>query len=409
MKKGYHKLLSVLIAIITVLPDYWRLFGQPIYQYFILLLSVLCTFERKTIKKRKIHFVEKTLLLMLCLYFIPRFVHLDFRSLIAIIIVPILFIYSVYVFVETEDDIHMLIESFLSVGLILSLFCIIEFIYETNVFSLLNNVELGIIDSTPQYRNNVIRIESSFGTAIACGIYYNFINILCLFRINSGYGNRKHIILYILSCICIILTQSRMPIITLLFSQVLCFRKSNKIIKLIAPCVLLVIFIGDLLTEQLILNAITKYATLISSVLLKNTNYYDVSVEYRKQLISVLLPVIEDKIIFGHGQTFMSNFSFRIWQFTYTSIDNNYLGVLLRYGCFGLLAQLWPFIIGAYYSIKNRKNELSFYIIIIIIVYLMNLLSVYEMSENRAFYYTIGITLSMFYMNKITNKQEATN
>lgn len=395
IKITMRNIATWLIILISILPEYFRFGRQPVYQYMALLLLII-TINRRILSKPDEQILIKVVLTTAIILFFPRLLHGDIMPIISSAIILLSLFISVFLYLRTEEDVQDLITVFIKVGIVMSIFALIEFIWGYNVFSLIENVDLGGIDigTAANFRNERIRVETSFGTAIACGIYMCAINTLCLYRLTDGdKGKVLYWSGYLLSAIAVYLTQARMPLLTLILVHVIySFRFKTKA-KLVIFSIVPLIFILDSLTSKVILEMVFQYVDLIKGVLTKDTNSLDVSSAFRTLLLETLAPIILESPLIGHGQSFMDNFTFRVWRFDYVSVDNNYLGMLLRYGIIGLIAQLFPFIYSMKLMLKVKLKELCFPLFLIFVLYLINLMSVAQMSEGRFMYLLIPIVL----------------
>lgn len=392
---------TLLIALIPLLPDYFRLAGQPVYQYAIILLFLV------VVNKRKIDKYEKNYILFFCIItmlfsFTPRIVHFDINPLLSFLLMPVLLSASVFLYLRDENDIEYLIDVFILTGIFACLLSFIECFSEFNVFSLIETVDLGEIGTASKMRDGIIRAEGSFGTAIAYGIYLCTLNVLCLYKLTSESEKRKlkYWSGYFLSAIALILTQSRMPIIVFAISQFAYFFKFKKIYRALLVTAFIVLFTVDCLTSKIIIGMISEYSELIYKVIMGNQSELDINSAYRVLLPSVLVPQIMQSPIVGFGQKFMSAFTFRVWGFDFTSIDNNYLGMLVRYGVMGLVGQLFPFVYALYLIVKMKFEEIAYPISLILIGYFINLISVAQMSEGRFLYMMVPLILRKYWIYK---------
>lgn len=403
MKISIRNIASLLIIFIPVLPEYFRLAGQPVYQYMAILLLVLIVNKRR-ISKEDRQMILKMIFPTTVLYFLPRILHGDIMPVISSAIVPISLLLSVFLYLKNEEDIRYILNAFIKVGICMCLFALVEYVFHYNVFSIMETVDLGAIGTNVSFRDGSVRVECSFGTAIACGIYMCAINILCLFRITEDEKNKTwYWNGYFLSAIVLYLTQSRMPLLTFILVNAIYAVRFKRTTKVFILTLLSLVFVLDCLTSRVIFDLIMEYADLIKAILTKNTSVLDASSAFRTMLGEALAPIIFQHPLAGHGQLFMDNFTFKVWGYHFISVDNNYLGILLQYGIIGLAAQMFPFIYSMILMIRMKLKGVCFPIFLTFLAYFINLMSVSQMSESRFMYMLVPIVLCK-YLNVVNRE-----
>lgn len=216
-----------------------------------------------------------------------------------------------------------------------------------------------------------------------------FINCVAftLWRKKGIAKNVKRISLatYVLSFLIIILTDSRMCIITVLLMQVLFFMRErwNKRAAIFMGLISVIAIdfsIGGFISQYL-----GKYITLIADILQNRTDTSDTNVLYRLELFPALLPMIKEKFFWGYGNEFLSGYRFNILNGYASSIDSMYIETFVRHGLFGFLTAIVPLICTFSFTkrIKKENADLSYNLMWMTVIYLINLISVAQIGEQR--------------------------
>ena len=400
--------MALLVGIYPIMPEYFAIGKIPVY-YLIPILGVLLICIRTHSLQVSKQFLRRNYIFIVCSV-IPFLIHGQMGTLLNWFITTLLILYLVNYYFHSKEQIECALDIVLFTSIIINVFSLFERLTEYNVWSVFETAPTIANDSSAYYRNGIIRIESSFGVALTFALYLLFINIVALYKLSiddyksSGFVlNKKrigYIIAYILSLVCMVFTQCRLPLITLIFVQA-CFAlrgNTSKKIKgiVVSLCLLLVfaIVFGDVLVEK-----VSTYFSLIIGVFagLSGKSADDLTTAYRIELIPALIPYIKNKPLLGYGASYINKgFSFLILDHQHTSIDNNYLAQAMYYGIVGLVGNVyWLFNI-IKNSIKKRLKKVKidyfeFSIGILCVAYMVNLFSVYQMAESHLFYLLVGL------------------
>jgi|GEM_PF-5076101 O-Antigen ligase. len=391
-------ILVALILFFPILPEYFRLGGYPVYQYIVLIAVLITTISG--IGKQKLLFFIKKIWLFVVVIIIAYGSHGEWFSMIAYIISSCLLFWSVFFLIKNKKTVEYLYRILIIMGFILCITGIIEKVIEYNVFSIIENTDLGLMGTAPYYRNGVIRIEQSFGTSITYGIYLNFINTLSLGKYTIAEKRKKtfYLLTYLLTFIAVFFSNSRMVLITLVLLQITYFFRINWSKKIVFISVILSGGIIDALNGSKILKKLEEYIFIIVDIFLatNSSQITDITSAYRFQLVETLWPYIKQNFWFGYGNEYMSQFSFSMFGYKYYSIDNALLNALMRYGFFGIVLLLLPIGYGMVLAIRKiiRKEKMGYFLLLSFLMYFINLTSVAQMSEQRIFYTILALMLT---------------
>ena len=247
-------------------------------------------------------------------------------------------------------------------------------------------------------------------------MYLLFINFICILAFVRKEKSKKdtykvYYVGYVFSILAIVLTTGRMVLALTLILQcifILSLKPEKRILIITIGCIGL---IGIIMTSPDALQIIYTIGAVF------NPDYYGKlidggqNVAYRLQLFSALQKYIDQNPLFGLGYAKSKDLQFMIETPTSSwmaySIDNNYLSYLVKYGVFGLLANIYPLWWGLKIAFKANKMKyvpVFKWFFIIFILYAVDLVTVFQMGEKRIFFILIGIVTTMYKMygnNKI--------
>lgn len=396
--------LYIMLVFFPILPEYFRIGGYTVYQ-FIIVGAFLWTCVNG-IKKSKLRFYSKYILPILLLSVVVNGYYKEYSSFISILITPVMAIFVIFMLLKDEEDCDNALKFLVVVGLFMGLTGFVEFISGYNIFSLVETADLGAMGPSAYYRNGMIRIEQSFGSAITFGLYMLFVNAIAfsMISISQGKQRKRYLLCYVITFPIVFLTGSRMPILTLVLLQVLFFMRSKMSKKVAVIIGLLFILFFDLVNGGVLYTYISKYSSLVVQLFSGDTT--DTSSSYRLALIPTLIPYIKNKFWLGYGNSFMNNFTFMYDGHSHYSIDNGYLSNLMAHGVLGLLRTLWPMLCGCVLATKmlKRKDKRGYYFLSMYIVYLMNIFSVAQMGERKICFTLVAVQMAYEYF-EIKKKQ----
>ena len=406
-KKKLNPLFALFIAVLPIIPEYFRAAGYPV-----LVFLPIIPFLALGLGKRKIKIprsFKKILLPLLIIAIISYGIHGELSSLLRYITTVVMTILVIVNYVKDDDDIYRAFCILAYVGIAMCLLGIVEKMTGFNIFSLIETDSSQ--SARASIRRGVARVELSFGTPIVAGLYMIFINAIARILIaDKRTSKNKKYPLYFLVIMTFVITywtDSRMCMMTLILMQVLFFMRNRWSKKLVVGIIVLFILGMDFALQGFLYQFYGKYLTLISSIFTSGSGTTDITTAYRFQLFPTLLPRIKDSLLFGYGSSYMNNYTFSIWGHTYYSIDNMFLDVLMRHGLIGLVLVLTPIIysIVLSYRLIKEKEALGYYLLCVFIIYLLNLVSVTQLGEQKIFYTLFGVVLTAMYLAQKEKQQ----
>lgn len=400
----------IFIFLFPILPEFCRLFDRASFEWIVVFETIifLLTCKGRILDKKFIIY----LFVGLVFYLIMYGAHGEWTSTITIAIdcfLPILIIYNN---ITSRERLFKTFNVILYAGLIQCAFAVVEILFEYNLFSMIQTIPadeaMGALKFT--YRDGIVRVEGSFGQPIPFAMYMLFLNFICLIifkkaNILKEKSNNLAKVVYVLSFIIILLTISRMVIILTLLMQILyiaTFPKNKRIIIFLIALILILFFvlIISLSDSSTLRDAFYAVLAVFDSSYYEKMSDGGQNVSYRLYLFQALGDTIFDNLWIGIGYDDFSTFSFHVvtsvteWQAT--SIDNNLLSTLLTYGIIGFIAKYFLLISVIIHTITrliSKREDKTFYLmaLFIAIIYLLYLMSVAQLTENRIFYVLVGV------------------
>ena len=422
MKRSYNVrnlIYYIFIFLFPIIPEFTIIAGRPSYEWILLIELISLLFLKHKIKDR---FLLKKIFIGFVLYAIAYGSHGEWRSILTIMLDCFFVIFVIYNEIDSELKLEKTFQVLVYGGILLSIEAIFEVITEYNIFSVIQTLDptnaMGAI--ILGYRNGQVRAEGSFGQPLPFAMYLLFINFICILAFirkekSKKYTYKVYYLGYGLTILAIILTTGRMVLALTLILQcifVLSLKPEKKIIVITVGCIGL---IGIIMTSPDALQIVYTIGAVF------NPNYYDKlidggqNVAYRLQLFSALQKYIIQNPLFGLGYAQSKDLQFMIETPTSSwmaySIDNNYLSYLVKYGMFGLLANIYPLWWGMKMAFKGNKMKdvkIFKWFLIVFILYAVDLITVFQMGEKRLFFILVGILTVMYkiYGNNKVRKYE---
>lgn len=412
MKRSYNVrnlIYYIFVFLFPIIPEFTIIAGRPSYEWIILIELISLLLLKHKIRDK---FLLKKIFIGFLLYAIAYGSHGEWRSIITIMLDCFFVILVIYNEIDSEIKLERTFQVLVYGGIILSIEAVFEVITEYNIFSLIqtldsNNAMGAIILG---YRNGQVRAEGSFGQPLPFAMYLLFINFICILAFvrkekSKKYTYKVYYVGYVLSILAIILTTGRMVLSLTLILQcifILSLKPEKRILIITIGCIGL---IGIIMTSPDALQIIYTIGAVF------NPDYYGKlidggqNVAYRLQLFSALQKYIVQNPLFGLGYAKSKDLQFMIETPTSSwmaySIDNNYLSYLVKYGVFGLLANIYPLWWGLKIAFKANKMKyvaVFKWFLIIFILYAIDLVTVFQMGEKRIFFILIGIVTTMYKM-----------
>lgn len=401
---------TLFFALFPILPDYTRIAGRPAYVFISIFTTIV--FLMNAMAKNRL-FVKKdwiTLIVLLYSIFITIPVVFTAGVISGVVIVfkyctPV--IITLYT-IRNEDGFEHVINILIKVSGFIVLMSFIELI-GFNLFSLIENTDLGTMGTNAQIRLGMYRLEGPFGHAISYGIYLTFIAALIQYKLtrNKATKRNKAVLSFLLLCIWIaeMLTLSRAPIVIFIFVQFCIFflyGTKKKIKKIVKICAISILFISGLLIVGV--DVFTKLQTIVdffeTLIANKTSNSIDFGTnsnpyEYRFALVDRVITFMKStKTSFILGDY--------LWENSF-SVDNGYLSLLIFNGLMGLLSRLGLYLyacllafinIFTHKGYQNIKCDFYFIAFFTLVGYLLNLASVAQMNETPILLIFISLVLS---------------
>lgn len=408
----YFMLLLTMI-LYPVLPVYFRLTGSSLMMYYIVLVAALiCLFLGKIYNVFKIRYIIPYILISL----VPFIYHGEWNELVKLFIAPIGLFALMLTLINNKKKFLQVIDILIITGGIVGIFGIVEEVTSVNIFAFLNNSGADLSRSAELiHRMGLLRIQQSFGMSTNYCNYLIIITSLVCYRIyTEGCKHRKLFkVIWWLLLLNAFLTGSRAPLIVIIIVQIIILVKTGRKeslkqglkISLVLVAVCVVGAVLGLPVFSYIRNYFYVLLSLInSSFQAKITAEFGSNLSVSSDRMNLYLWVYNDvknKLLLGLGDTAAGNFSIQVNQWrTKSSVENDYLATLLKYGFVGLVSQFWFFLGNLKTSINAIKNELSsekvgFNLIFILtfIGYIVNLFTVSMQADERIFFVFIGLML----------------
>lgn len=421
--------LYLFVALYPILPDYFRIpkINIPMYIILVVIFNVyfiLFYKNRNLLEIFNDKQYRKNFIIYIFINIILYTIHLEIIPTIYFLLEFLLLSIVIYSLINTREQFYKLIDILIIVATVLCIFGIVERVFQFNIFSLIENYQHTsvLMGSAPYIRFGKIRIEQSFNHSITYCLYLLFLSSLVFYRLQVCSKNRRKYY-YISGSLIIInsfLTMSRAPMIAVMANLVVLFifieKNKRKKIMFSALICILIIFIFDYLVGGKILNQLKqpfymlmalfndKYKLLIENSFGDNADPF----HYRIALFNNIIGVIKDKEWGGIGASQPISFVYYSeltgQSSIKSSVDNNYLWVLAKYGIVGIVNYCMYYFEVLIYSIRNFrrrfKDEYNFNIIFIstMIFYLSTLITVAEMQEKKI---AIIFIILMLIYNKI--------
>lgn len=378
----------------------------------------------KTIKQDK--FTKYMLLFILAnlVSIIFNFRISSIADLIAFTLEKILLYYIIIINIRSKKQLEEFINIIIYSASILCILGIIEYILQFNLFSLLNITnDSSVLTYDPYLRMGSLRVMTSFGHALAYGMYLTLVLPLVIYKIKltKGKNNEKaclYIFMLIILLINIFLTSSRSILIVVATQYFILFmfkNIKNKIKDVLTA--IAIIFILFTATQMPVVNEISIVKTIdnnfksLSDTFL-GTNYIsdfgrnDEPFTYRLILIEEAINRKGKEFLVGTGVNSMNEnpikrISWRLnpWNdnvVVFKSIDNYYLLKYFESGVIVLVSILLLFIAILINLFKNyRKDKLYIFLFTAFIGYMIELTMVDEIGTIQYMF----ILLSLYSVN----------
>lgn len=395
-------LLYIFVFLYPILPTYFTVGGNPFTLLMAIIyigLNLFLGIKRRYIIKKEI----KQLIIACGLMLVPIAIHQEGLSFLNILVEQLAVIMMVYS-IKKKGTIDKCINLLILAGIIIAICGIVEFTFDFNVFSLIENTDtVGNMGTAYQTRFSYRRAEGSFSQSIPYAIYLSFIFVLLFYKtflvkIKKRKRNINIVLLIVISA-GLLLSFSRVPIV-LFFVMLIAllyvkgWQKGFKItVGIFAVFIFLTIFTSIVGIKIPVLSQIIDMLVAMFSDsktqeiagTFGNDNLYAWS--YRLMIMTTIPRLLSGKWLLGGGMSF-ANQGFWISSVHAVSLDNNYLTLLVRYGVVGLVGRLLYIITGIQAAAKLSKSKGEYSMFgkvsrIILVTYLLEWINVAELRETR--------------------------
>ncbi len=295
------------------------------------------------------------------------------------------FIFTVVIFstFKTDDDIELLINSFLISGVILSLFGIFEKISGYNFYS-----TFGVFDDqysstlSHQIRDGGIRIQASFEHSISYAAYLVTILPLFLYKFRKQFTQFNASVLLLMTAILASQSRSGMLGAVIVFLLYCVFVERKNMVLILILSIPVLIYNASSIAQYLInLNPLTTTSSEMAD-----------STSARGDQLIMLFEYIKQNIVFGFGMV-----SAKIG-----SIDNFYLLYTYQFGFAGLFSYLSLFLSVISKPFRTKGFKVSKDLRMIVMLFAIFAFSIINMfvalwSFQFIYYAYIGIIARLLY------------
>lgn len=409
----------IFVFLYPIAPDYLRIGKLSSSEVIFFFFIVLYFLTRRKLKRSNIIGLLKKYWIYILLSIVPFFTHGERAIVIDTVIKPLVICIVLMQWCNSKKKMEKIFHILIMAGLFMCVLGIVESLTQFNVFSLIQNYgfdeKMGAMWLDQRYGR--VRIEGSFGQAIPFSIYLIFINVLTIYKLyNKNTISQKKQVLYcivwVLSILCIVLTGTRvsMLFIGLIHLYVIYLMRAQYKILLIVigiACVGIYAFLGG--EGNILTDSIYTILSLINPELARKISDSGSTTTYRLSMFAYLSQFLTKHLWIGMGYANSLNVAIPVEGVNGTwyqsSIDNNYLVWWLRYGLFGMIANIFynAYPIRYLFSIKkngehsgsiNKQKHLLFWTFI---GYTVALITVYQMGEKRIHSILIALIIVMYY------------
>lgn len=417
-----ENLIYLCIVLYCILPNYIKIKSIPLNYIFSLLAILLIIYVKKNLilSKRGCRFFVFINILMI----IPMIYHKEYIGGFTTFITNVALIISLFYYLDSKEKFIALINKLIIGAFILEIISIFEFALKINIFELFASNYTFIRDIN-SYRFGFLRISSSFYNSINYCIFLFFISMILRYKSAIRNNRVKYTkfdrMVYIITLLCATLTMSRGVLLIMIALNIFMYSISTNINQKIKSVILLsslsIIIIGFIQMIGIdILQIIESFINMILSVFSKSaqakiTNSFGTNVQGLGNRLDLFNWVVQD--IHGYeilGKGVNTSFEYIVNEYGHkkTSIENQYLLQLFRYGYVGLSMFIVMFINLLKIQIGNLKlkifgEKISFLSIMLLITmaYLSLMFMVSVGEEVKLFYILIVLMFSYIYnLNK---------
>lgn len=403
--------LYIIVLLYPILPSYFVVFGARV-STILAVVCLLLLFSAPQLYNLRLTSIKIVVFstIFLCLLFSAISNQEVFTSgflseFCNYIVIP----FYCAVLIDSKEKFDRCASILIGSAAVLCLFSLTELFFSFNVFSLIETVDLGAVGSGSGPRFGIYRVESSFGQAIAFGIYLSFISCLTFYKLykkenQTNFRQNVFLLSLLIFNFFIFLSGSRFPLIVVLLADIVLFFKLSKRSKIKVGIFIGILIVG--ISIVAIIKGTSIFTSLFESIISifkgDAEKYQEDSSWYRMALYNYAKKVVGPDIFFGRGLHVNTTFiiiSPYYGLFQSSSFDNGYIYLFLQQGIVGLIA--W---FALCYSVmasgilsyeKGFNDHINLPVLALVGVCLLNMLSVARLDESRAFMIIIGCYLGL--------------
>lgn len=407
-------ILFLFLTLYPILPDYCRFASIPSYSLLVMLLFGLWVMFDGTRFKMAREFFG-----IFIMYFGTELVcmalHTEMIALFRFCIEQVLVLFLLTNIIQ-KFDFRYCLKILVCTSGIIAVSGILEYIFEYNIFSLIENYSYSTatLGSIEYFRLGSIRIEQSFNHAISYATYIMFSIFLCMYAIKV-YKNMIYKVILCLLFLNLLLTKTRSVLLITLFGLILVYmvnrekkhrtRKQVMMTGLVVSGLILAAILALLLSSGL-KTMLQQYFLMLAALF--NSDYrsmvsgIDNPFIYRFSLFTEVWNNLKHNRMFGLGVEATDKMKIAFFNTEYkvtlynNSIDNTYLRELSKYGIVGMIGYslfYLYFLMSGLKCMKKQKTCLFYkYFFIIVLLYMIVLFTFPQMQEYRLFF----VLISMF-------------
>lgn len=417
-KLKLSNLIFFFVVLYCTIPNYIKITSIPLNYVFSAISIILIIFYKGNVIliKKGIRFFVFINLVML----IPMLYHKEYLNIFTSLVTNVALVVLLFVFIDTKQKFITLINYIIIGAFALEVLSLFEFVFEINVFELLAT-DYEFIKNVNNYRFGFLRISSSFYNSINYCIFLFFVSILIMYKSNIKDSIIKYSkfdrFVYFLTLLCSVMTMSRGVLLVMMGLNLLLYivatdvkRKLRSTLKIItiAIVIICVTYLIGIDVLGILMNLLYMIFSLFSiNVQLKIANTFGTNVQAvgnRLDLFNWVIQELQGFEMLGKG--IYTQFSHIVNELGHkkTSIENDYLLRLFRYGYVGLTTYIVMLLncVGVQLrkiKIKRMNERFSFVFIMFLITigYIVVMFTVSAGEELKLYYVLIVMMFSYVY------------
>ncbi|RFZ76546.1 hypothetical protein DS742_23105 [Lacrimispora amygdalina] len=416
--------IDVFAFLVMFLPRRLYFFGAFSYRIVILFVFVLCLILRKGKLSISNTIIDIPMILYFVIAGIISFVHLQFSTGLGYFIDTCLVLFMIYNLLQNEQDINKFINVFLLFLSIYAALGILECLTGFNIWDLVHSA------GYQRYRFGLYRSYGSSTNFTNNGAFLMLCLPIVVWKMQQKEAHKKrYAVIYGLVLLNILATLTRSIILCTILLQFIWLLKSGMVqfikkhfVQVMAAVTAVVLLVNIPVVYHFLNQFISMFVALydyetaneISDSFGSNAN----GIGQRFLLYTWIFEAVKDKILFGLGPNCPFEYAFMTLtgkRMIKTSIENQYLVHLYRYGLAGLTSYLFMLTSIISRLWKNMENNLTlkggkctfgFMILTTAVIYFISGLSFAASDDFRMLF----LILSLFFVHcQLTKRGEPEN